>query len=104
MTDMKARLQTEANEEASRKLEVVQKQMTTQMFQMSSAKSEAEGKARTLAMADQEKAEELRKMADKYRAELDKIRREAQQENNQHVRSHNNAYKSTTVIAYREKR
>ena len=84
---MKAKVQAEAMEEARKKFEVIRKQMTTEMFQMDSARNEAEERAATLAAADQEKAEELRKQAEMHRAELDRIRREAHQADNQHVRT-----------------
>lgn len=85
LTKMKAKLQAEAMEEASRKFEVIRKQMTTEMFQIESARKEADEKAKDLAAADQLKAEELHKQAEAHRTELNKIRREAQQEFNQHV-------------------
>lgn len=87
LTNMKAKVHAEAMEEASKKFEVIRKQMTTEMFQMDSARNEAKEKARIATTADQEKAEELRKQAEVYRGELDKIRREAQQADNQHVRN-----------------
>ena len=84
---MKAKVQAEAMEQARKKFEVVRKQMTTEMFQMDTARNEATEKAKTLTAADQEKAEELRKQAEIHRAELDRIRREAQQADSQHVRN-----------------
>ena len=87
LTKMKAKVQAEAMEEARKKFEVVRKQMTTEMFQMDTARNEAEEKANTIVAADQEKAEELRKQAEMHRAELDRIRREAQQADNQHVKN-----------------
>lgn len=87
LTKMKAKVQAEAMEEARKKFEVVRKQMTTEMFQMDTARNEAEEKAKTIVAADQEKAEDLRKQAEMHQAELDRIRREAQQADNQHVRS-----------------
>lgn len=83
---MKAKVQAEAMEEASKKFEVTRKQMVTEMFQLDTARKEAEEKTKILTESDQEKADELRKQADMHRAELDRIRREAQQTNNQHVR------------------
>ena len=82
---MKAKVQAEAMEEARKKFELVRKQMTTEMFQMDTARNEAMEKAKTLTAADQEKVEELRKQAEIHGAELDRIRREAQQADNQHV-------------------
>jgi len=82
---MKAKVQADAMAEASKKFEVVRKQMTAEMFRMDTARNEAEEKAKTLVVADQEKAEELCKLAKMHQAELDKIRREAQQADNQHV-------------------
>lgn len=78
-------------EEADKKFEVARKQIVTELFQMDTARNEAEEKAKTLTESDQEKAEELRRQAEMHRSELDKIRREAQHTDNQHVRnnSHN---------------
>ena len=91
LTTMKAKIHTEAMEEADKKFEVARKQIVTELFQMDTARNEAEEKAKTLTESDQEKAEELRRQAEMHRSELDKIRREAQHTDNQHVRnnSHN---------------
>lgn len=82
---MKAKVQAEAMAEASKHFEAIKKEMTITMFQLDSAKNEAEERANILAAADQEKAEELRKQAEAHHTELDKIRREAQQTDSQHV-------------------
>lgn len=90
LTTMKAKIHTEAMEEAGKKFEVARKQIVTELFQMDTARNEAEEKAKTLTESDQEKAEELRRQAEMHHSELDKIRREAQHTDNQHVR--NNCY------------
>lgn len=90
LTTMKAKIHAEAMEEAGKKFEVARKQILTELFQMDTARNEAEEKAKTLTESDQEKAEELRRQAEMHRSELDKIRREAQHTDNQHVR--NNCY------------
>lgn len=87
LTSMKAKVHAEAMEEASKKFEVARKQMVTELFQMDTARNGAEEKAKILTESDQEKAEELRKQAELHRAELDKIRREAQHTDNLHVRN-----------------
>lgn len=96
LTTMKAKIHTEAMEEADKKFEVARKQIVTELFQMDTARNEAEEKAKTLTESDQEKAEELRRQAEMHRSELDKIRREAQHTDNQHVR--NNSYIIATYI------
>jgi len=76
---------TEAMAEASKKFEIEKKQLTTELFKLDSARSEAEDQARTMVEADQEKAEEIRRIAEQHRADLDKIRREAQNTDSRHV-------------------
>ena len=87
LTTMKAKVHAEAMEEARKKFEVTRKQMVTELFQVDTVRNEAEERAKILTESDQEKAEELRKQAELHRAELEKIRREAQQTDNQHVRN-----------------
>jgi len=76
---------TEAMTEASKKFETEKKQLTTELFKLDSSRSEAEDRARTIMEADQEKAEEIRRIADQHRADLDKIRKEAQNTDSRHV-------------------
>jgi len=75
----------EAMAEASKKFEIEKKQLTTELFKLDSARSEAEDQARTMVEADQEKAEEIRRIAEQHRADLNKIRREAQNTDSRHV-------------------
>jgi len=72
--------------EANKTFEAERKQLTAELFKLDSARNAAEDQAKTVIVADQEKAEELRKLADQHRVELDKIRREAQNADARHVR------------------